>query len=59
MVYMETQEPQTDKKPAKGYGKRSLKQWVIIYVILAIIVYALIYFIFIRKSGGTAGSSGY
>jgi flagellar basal body-associated protein FliL len=56
---METSEPQTDKKPAKGYGKRSRKQWIIIYVIVAIIVYAIIYFAFIRKSGGTGGSSGY
>ena len=50
---------ENDNKPAKKYGKRSVKQWVVIYIILAIIVYALIYFIFIRKSGGSGGSLGY
>jgi len=52
------EEPDSNNKPAKGYGKRSMKQWIIIYVVLAIIVYALVYFIFIHKGGGS-GSSGY
>ncbi|MBX4197442.1 hypothetical protein KW801_02715 [Candidatus Saccharibacteria bacterium] len=51
------QEEEPANKPTKGYGKRPVWQWVVIYVILAIIVYGLIYFIFIHKSGG--GSSGY
>jgi flagellar basal body-associated protein FliL len=51
--------PGQENKPAKGYGKRSLKQWIIIYVILAIIVYALVYFIFIHKSTSTGGGLGY
>lgn len=46
------------KKPTKGYGKRTMKQWIVIYVVAAIIVYALIYLIFIRGSG-TTGSGGY
>jgi flagellar basal body-associated protein FliL len=49
---MESEEP---PKPSKGYGKRSMKQWVVIYVVVAIIVYAIIYFAFIRKSGGSGG----
>lgn len=45
---------QVPEKPTKSYGKRPLWQWVVIYIILAIIVYGLIYLLFIRKSG-TAG----
>jgi hypothetical protein len=44
-----------DQKPTKGYGKRPVWQWVLIYVVVAIIVYGLIYFIFIHKSGGSGG----
>lgn len=51
---------QTPQKPRKGYGKRPMWQWVILYVIIAIIVYGLIYLLFIHKSGGTSTStSGY
>jgi hypothetical protein len=39
-------------KPTKGYGKRPLWQWVLLYVIIAIILYGLIYYFFIHKSGG-------
>lgn len=42
-----------DQKPSKGYGKRSIWFWVVVYVIIAIIVYGLIYLLFFRKSGGT------
>jgi hypothetical protein len=38
-----------------GYGKRSKMQWVVIYLVVAIVVYALIYFLFIRGNS----SSGY
>lgn len=37
-------------KPTKGYGKRPIWQWVVIYLIVAAIVYGLIYLIFF--SGG-------
>jgi flagellar basal body-associated protein FliL len=47
-------QPQDSKKPSKGYGKRSKWQWVIIYLVVAIVVYGLIYYVFIRKSGGTS-----
>jgi len=53
------EDPETNQKPAKGYGKRSMKQWIVIYVVAAIIIYALIYFIFIRKSGGGGSGVGY
>jgi hypothetical protein len=44
--------------PTKGYHKRPVWQWVVLYVVLAIIIYGLIYLIFIHKSG-TTSSSGY
>lgn len=38
--------------PKPGYGKRPVWQWVVIYLIVAAIVYGLIYLLFIRDSGG-------
>lgn len=55
-------ENQDNKKPEKGYGKRPVWQWVLIYVVAAIIIYGLIYYIFIRNgnsSGSGGGSLGY
>ncbi len=42
-----------NSQPVKSgtYGKRPLWQWIVIYVIVAVIVYGLIYLLFIRKSG--------
>ncbi|HVV25544.1 MAG TPA: hypothetical protein VHC21_00730 [Candidatus Saccharimonadales bacterium] len=45
------------KKPAKAYGKRPVWQWVVIYVVVAIVVYGLIYLLFIHK-GGSGSSAG-
>jgi len=47
------QEP--EKKPSKGYGKRPKWQWIVIYVVFAIIVYGLIYLLFIHKGSGGGG----
>lgn len=58
----ENQAPQkqpSSQKPSKGYGKRPVWQWVLIYVVVAIVVYGLIYFFFIHKSGSTGTSGGY
>jgi len=50
----------SQQKPAKGYGKRPVWQWVLIYVVIAIIVYGLVYYFFIRDTGGnTGGGYGY
>ncbi|HSX47385.1 MAG TPA: hypothetical protein VLF63_01280 [Patescibacteria group bacterium] len=46
-------------KPTKGYGKRPIWQWVVIYLIIAIIVYGLIYLVFIHKSGSSGGGLNY
>ncbi|HVX48441.1 MAG TPA: hypothetical protein VHA05_03750 [Candidatus Saccharimonadales bacterium] len=49
------------EKSTKGYGKRPVWQWVVLYLIIAIVVYGLIYFIFIHKgsSGGSGSTGGY
>jgi hypothetical protein len=54
----ETPTPQ-NQKPSKGYGKHSKKYWVLVYVAIAIVVYGLIYFLFIHKSGSSSGSGGF
>jgi hypothetical protein len=46
------------QKPSKGYGKRPIWQWVVLYLVVAIIVYGLIYLLFLHKSGAGT-SSGY
>ena len=43
-------------KPSKGYGKRPMWQWVLLYVIVAIILYGLVYYFFIRKTGNSTAS---
>ena len=35
-----------------GYGKRPIWQWVVIYLVVAAIVYAIIYFLFIKGDNG-------
>ena len=56
---MEPQSPAPDgpaeQKPTKGYGKRPVGQWVVIYIIVAIVLYGLAYLIFFHKSGTTSG----
>jgi hypothetical protein len=47
-----------DKKPektSKGYGKRPMWQWVLIYVVAGAIVYGLIYYFFMMGSGTSTG----
>jgi hypothetical protein len=43
-----------DETPDKesGYGKRPLWQWILIYLIIGSIIYALIYFFVIAPRGG-------
>lgn len=56
-------EQQTSKesspKSTKGYGKRPVWQWILIYVVAAIIVYGLIYLIFIRNGSSSGGGYSY
>jgi len=46
---------ESSNKPTKGYGKHSKSFWIITYVVVAIIVYGLIYLLFIHKSSGSSG----
>ena len=50
---------QKTKKPAKSYGGRSKKQWIIIYLIVAIVVYFIIYWIWIRDTSGSSSGGLY
>ncbi len=38
--------------PPKGYGKRPLWQWVLLYVVVGGLIYLLIWYLFIRSSSG-------
>ena len=57
---MQPEKQPTQKVPSK-YSKRPIWQWILIYVVIAAIVYAAVYLIFFRKSGTstTGGSLGY
>lgn len=48
---------QASNKPSKGYGKHSKKYWIVVYLVIAIIVYGLIYLLFMHKSSGGSGFS--
>jgi hypothetical protein len=54
-------EPQNTKspqsKPTKGYGKRPVWQWVVLYITIGVIVYGVIYY-FITM-GNNTGTPGY
>ena len=49
----------SSKAPKKSYGKRPLWQWLVIYVVAAAVIYTLVYFIWIHKSGSTGTGTGY
>jgi len=48
---MEPEQSDSPQKPSKGYGKRPMWQWVVIYLIVAAVLYTLVYYLFIHKSG--------
>jgi hypothetical protein len=54
---MEDEGKTPEKKPTKGYGKRPAWQWVFIYIVIAIVVYGLIYYIFIKGGDNNGGGS--
>ncbi len=49
----EDSEAPKNKKSTKGYGKRPVWHWVVIYLVVAVIVYGLVYYLFIRGNGST------
>lgn len=36
----------------KGYGKRPLWQWIVIYLVIGAVVYALLYYFVFANKGG-------
>ncbi len=43
---------ETEQSKNSGYGKKSVGQWIVIYVIIGAIIYGLVYFFFSAKKGG-------
>lgn len=43
--------PQSPQKSPRGYGKRPLWFWIVVYLIIGAIVYGLIYYFFFMRSG--------
>lgn len=46
-------------KPSKGYGKRPLWHWILLYIVAAVIIYGLVYLVFFHKGGGMGGGFQY
>ncbi len=46
-------------KPKGAYGKRPLWQWVVIYLVIAVIVYFIVYLIWFHKKSASGASTGY
>lgn len=44
--------PMDNQETGKGYGKRPLWQWVVIYLVVAAVVYGLVYYFVLAKGGG-------
>lgn len=44
--------------PASGYGKKGgLWKWVIIYAVIAAVVYGLVYYFFLAKGNSSSGTT--
>ena len=53
---MEPQNTKPPQKSGKGYGKRPLWQWIVLYVVIGVIVYgAIYYFMTMANNSGTPG----
>jgi hypothetical protein len=50
-----TDQPQQPQKNPKGYGKRPLWQWVLLYIVIGVVIYGLIYYFFFMPKGGGSG----
>lgn len=45
----------SSQKPQKGYGKRPIWQWIAIYIVVAVVVYGLIYLLFFNNNSSGSG----
>jgi flagellar basal body-associated protein FliL len=53
---MEPQDKQpSEEKPSKGYSKRPLWHWIVLYIVIGIIVYGGIYFFLTMNNNTTPG----
>jgi hypothetical protein len=43
---MDNPDEQSPQNKPKGYGKRPMWQWVVIYLVAAAVVYGLIYYLY-------------
>lgn len=61
LLYMDTNTVDNQSKPeekvnyGKGYGKRPLWQWILIYVVIGAIAYSLIYYFFLKGETSLLG----
>lgn len=46
-----------DEQKQYGYGKRPLWQWALIYLVIAVVIYGLVYYFVLAKKGGGYMSS--
>ena len=47
-------------QPSGGYAQKGgWKKWVVIYVVVAVVIYGAIYYFFMRDTGSTGGTLGY
>ena len=56
---MDPQDNKTPKQPSTGYGKRPKWHWVLLYLVVAVIVYGVVYYVFFHKTGGSTGGYSY
>jgi hypothetical protein len=45
------------EESGRGYGKRPLWQWVLLYVLIGGVIYYLVYYFFFRGAGGSPSYS--
>lgn len=48
-----------NKQSTKGYGKRPLWQWIVLYLIIGGILYFLIYYFFFQGNSSDGGIYSY
>ena len=48
--------PAAGSEPAKkGYGKRPMWQWVVLYLVIAAVVYFVVYLLFLKDNSAASG----
>jgi len=48
---------ETQNPGKSGYGKRPVWQWIVLYLIIAVILYGAIYYLFLHKNNSYSGNS--